>query len=144
MRSQPRDGRFDVSPQISRRMAAVRRNGTAPELAVRSIVHRLGYRFRLHSPKLPGKPDLVLPRLRRVILVHGCFWHRHGCSRATEPRTHVEYWSRKFERNIERDSRNVHALGELGWTVLIVWECETRDVPSLEVRLQGFLREECS
>lgn len=121
-------------------MAAVRSKNTKPELLVRSLLHRLGYRFRLHRRDLPGSPDIVLPRLRTCIFVHGCFWHRHqGCKATTTPKTRVEFWSEKFERNIERDARNEARLRELGWSPFVVWQCETRDLAMLEKRLRSEL-----
>lgn len=108
-------------------MAAIKGKNTQPELALRRFLHALGYRFRLHRKDLPGKPDIVMPRLRTCIFVHGCFWHRHaGCQYATTPKTRCEFWEGKFARNIERDFENVRALEALGWKVMIVWECEIR------------------
>jgi len=117
-------------------MSHVKGRDTRPELLVRSLVHRLGYRFRLHRRDLPGCPDLVLPRHQTVILVHGCFWHQHpGCRRATMPATNREFWQAKLSGNAERDRRNQAALTTLGWRVLVVWECETRDVEALRAQL---------
>jgi len=117
-------------------MSRVHGKDTTPELAVRSMVHRMGYRFRLHRKDLPGKPDIVLPRHRCVVFVHGCFWHRHkGCKRASTPQSNVEYWERKFRRNVERDRRHRRDLRKLGWRVVVVWECELRDPDKLAVRL---------
>lgn len=122
-------------------MSRVQGKNTKPELVVRSLVHRLGYRFRLHRRDLPGSPDLIFPRLRKAILVHGCFWHRHdGCSRTTTPKTRAAYWDAKFKRNVERDAEVVNALRAKGWSVLIVWECETKDVDALATKLRNFLR----
>lgn len=118
-------------------MQAIRGRDTTPELIVRSIVHGLGLRFRLHSRKLPGTPDLVLTRHRTVILVHGCFWHRHDCGLAANPKTRPEFWAGKFQRNVERDRRVKAQLAELGWRVIEVWECETRCVRTLELKLRG-------
>lgn len=117
-----------LSPsERSRLMARVRSKNTAPELAVRKISHGLGYRFRLHRADLPGRPDIVFPRHRLVVFVHGCFWHRHpNCSRATTPATNTAKWQEKFERNVLRDSRSASELATLGWDVLVIWECETR------------------
>jgi DNA mismatch endonuclease (patch repair protein) len=117
-------------------MQAIRGRDTTPELIVRSMVHRLGLRFRLHGRKLPGKPDLVLTRHRTVILVHGCFWHRHDCGLAANPKTRPEFWAGKFQANVERDRRVRTQLAELGWRVVEVWECETRRVETLELRLR--------
>jgi DNA mismatch endonuclease, patch repair protein len=108
-------------------MAAVRQRDTTPELRVRSTLHRAGYRFRLHRRDLPGSPDVVLPKHRLVVFVHGCFWHRHpGCKKATTPKANAEFWAAKFRRNVERDAEAVAGLEVLGWRVLTIWECETR------------------
>lgn len=124
----------------SRIMAKVRGENTSPERLVRSLVHKLGYRFRLHRKDLPGKPDIVLPRHKKVIFVHGCFWHQHeGCPHAARPTSNIEYWNRKLDRNMVRDRENLHKLEYLGWNVLIVWECETRDHEKLLEKLTGFL-----
>ncbi|GIW00358.1 very short patch repair endonuclease [Roseiflexus sp.] len=124
----------------SRIMAKVRGENTSPERLVRSLVHRMGYRFRLHCKDLPGKPDIVLPRHKKVIFVHGCFWHQHeGCPHAARPTSNIEYWDRKLDRNMVRDRENLHKLAYLGWNVLIVWECETRDREKLLEKLKGFL-----
>ena len=119
-------------------MARVKGRDTEPELHVRSTLHRLGFRFRLHRGNLPGRPDIVLPRHHRVVLVHGCFWHQR-CARATIPSSNTEFWERKLLRNQVRDSESILALTELGWTPLVVWECETRDHALLENRLRAFL-----
>lgn len=106
-------------------MSRVRQSGTAPELAVRSALHKAGLRFRVNVRKLPGSPDLVLPRFDTVVFVHGCFWHRHsGCKLATTPASHSDYWQAKFDANVKRDRRKTLALRALGWRVLIVWQCE--------------------
>ena len=110
-----------------------------PELKVRSLVHRLGYRFRLHRKDLPGKPDLVFGPRRKVIFVHGCFWHSHNCKMAHVPKSNQQYWGPKLERNKTRDREAVEALEARGWQSLTVWECETRDDDGLEGRLRGFL-----
>jgi DNA mismatch endonuclease (patch repair protein) len=108
-------------------MAKVRSKDTKPELMVRKTAHRLGYRFRLHRMDLPGTPDLVFPRHRLAVFVHGCFWHRHpNCRRATMPTTNVAKWAEKFERNGLRDARSIAELEAIGWSVLVIWECETR------------------
>ena len=121
-------------------MRRVRGKDTTPERAVRRAAHSLGYRFRLHRRELSGTPDLTFPRLRKVVFVHGCFWHRHaGCRRTTTPKTRAAYWREKFERNVERDRRNVATLRELGWEVLVVWECETFDRTGLLGKLSRFL-----
>ena len=106
-------------------MAAVRGKDTAPEKTVRKALHALGYRFRVHRAQLPGKPDIVLPRFRTVIFVHGCFWHGHDCSRGKrKPATRVGYWKRKVGGNQRRDRQHFEHLRELGWNVIVVWECE--------------------
>jgi DNA mismatch endonuclease, patch repair protein len=121
-------------------MARVRGKHSTPELVVRSAAHRLGYRFRLHRRDLPGTPDLVFPGLRKAILVHGCFWHRHpNCARTTTPKTRALFWAQKFADNITRDLRVQRRLRRAGWKVLVIWECETFDLDSLEERLAAFL-----
>ena len=122
-------------------MRAVKRAHTAPEMIVRQELHALGLRFRLHRRDLPGSPDIVLPRLRTVIFVHGCFWHRHSdCRYATTPKTRQEYWLPKFAANIERDARKEAQLQALGWRVLLVWECETKRREELTLRLRRELK----
>lgn len=121
-------------------MSRVRGKNTRPEILVRQTVHSLGYRFRLHRQDLPGTPDLVFPRLKKVILVHGCFWHRHqGCPKASTPKTRIDFWQAKFEANVLRDERNERALHDLGWSVLVVWECETVHHQDLRTKLSQFL-----
>jgi DNA mismatch endonuclease (patch repair protein) len=120
-------------------MSRIRSANTSPELAVRQIVHRLGYRYRLHVKALPGTPDIVLTRLRAVIDVRGCFWHSHRCKVGHVPASRKEYWLPKLKRNTARDRKSARALRALGWNVLIVWECETRDAERLEVTLRKFL-----
>lgn len=106
-------------------MSRIRGRDTAPEKLVRSVLHRSGYRFRLHSKKLPGRPDIVLPKHRTVVFVHGCFWHRHrGCRFAYTPKSRIAFWMAKFEGNVERDRRNARELRRLGWKFVTVWECE--------------------
>lgn len=117
-------------------MRAVRSRDTKPEMAVRQALHALGFRFRLQRKDLPGRPDIVLPRHRLVIFVHGCFWHRHeNCSRATSPKTREEFWRSKFEGNVARDRKAERALCSMGWKVLTVWECETKKQSELVIRL---------
>jgi DNA mismatch endonuclease, patch repair protein len=125
----------------SRIMAAVKSKDTTTELVVRRIVHLLGYRYRLHVRSLPGTPDLVFPRLRKVINVSGCFWHLHGCPRCRIPQAHRRYWLDKLNRNAARDRRNGRALRRLGYRVLTVWECQTtvRTRDRLAARLKRFL-----
>jgi DNA (cytosine-5)-methyltransferase 1 len=122
-------------------MARIGGKHTAPERVVRALVHALGYRYRLHRRELPGTPDLAFPKLKKVIFVHGCFWHRHrGCSRTTNPKTRAAFWSEKFAANVKRDARNEKALRKTDWTVLVVWECETARPKSLTRKLKRFLR----
>lgn len=122
-------------------MRAVKRANTAPEIIVRQVLHALGIRFRLHRRDLPGSPDVVLPRFRTVIFVHGCFWHRHpDCRYTTTPKTRQEYWLPKFAANIERDLRKEAQLQALGWRVLLVWECETKQREELTLRLRRELK----
>ncbi|HEY3277413.1 MAG TPA: very short patch repair endonuclease [Syntrophorhabdaceae bacterium] len=111
----------------SSNMAAVRGKNTSPELTVRRLLHAMGYRFRLHAKKLPGKPDIVLAKYKICIFVHGCFWHQHaGCKRATVPGTHKKFWEDKFRQNIERDAKIQKELENSGWHIIIIWECETK------------------
>lgn len=111
----------------SKMMSAIRGKNTVPEMVVRRFLHARGYRYRLHRKDLPGKPDLVLTRLKVCIFVHGCFWHRHpGCALATSPKTRPEFWSEKFQKNVERDLANIEALKTAGWNVLIIWECQLK------------------
>lgn len=122
-------------------MRQVKGRDTSPEKIVRSLLHRMGYRFRLQRDDLPGKPDIVLPRFKTVVFVNGCFWHRHsGCKRATTPATNVDYWQTKFARNVARDARNQTELEKMGWRVVIVWECELKDKTTLEKRLDDYLK----
>ncbi len=121
-------------------MSRIRGTDTKPERIVRSLLHRSGYRFRLHRKDLPGRPDIVLPRYQAVILVHGCFWHRHkGCRFAYTPKSRREFWEKKFADNIARDRRNIRALRRLGWRCITVWECETKNEEKLRLRLVRFL-----
>src|SRR5258706_7886769 len=121
-------------------MSHIRSKNTKPEYKVRSTLHRMGFRFRLHCVDLPGTPDIVLPKYRTVIFVHGCFWHQHPlCKRATMPVHNADFWKAKFERNLKRDAEKVSALKALGWRVLIIWECETKKVENLSERLREVL-----
>ncbi|TFI57516.1 DNA mismatch endonuclease Vsr [Sphingomonas parva] len=111
--------------QRSERMSRIRSKDTSPELSLRKALHALGLRFLVHDKRLPGKPDIVLPRFKTVVLVHGCFWHRHsGCKVATTPKSNTGFWQEKFDRNVQRDARNVAAIEAEGWRVIVVWECE--------------------
>lgn len=121
-------------------MSQIRDSDTNPEKTVRSILHKLGYRFRLHRKNLPGRPDIVLPRFQTVIFVHGCYWHRHkGCKYVYAPKTRIEFWQRKFDENIARDKRTLESLRNQGWRVLVIWECQVTDKKSLANRLNRFL-----
>lgn len=125
--------------QRSRNMSAIKAKNTIPEVSVRSMLHRLGYRFRLHSKELPGHPDIVLPRYHVAIFVHGCFWHSHDCRFGrVVPATRADFWAAKRRGTVERDLRKCHELEVKGWKVLTVWECQTRsqdDLKNLLVRL---------
>ena len=124
-------------------MSRIKNRDTKPELIVRSLLHRKGYRFRLHRKDLPGKPDIILPRFKKVILVHGCFWHRHeGCRYAYNPKSRVNFWQNKFTRNIERDKTVQKKLFQLGWQVHVIWECETKKIELLEKRIVQIFHEE--
>lgn len=117
-------------------MSRIQASNTKPELIVRSLLHRMGYRFRLHRKDLPGKPDIVLPRYHAVVFVHGCFWHRHeGCKECTTPKSNTEFWLKKFKKNVERDVRVAQELEGMGWKVVVVWSCETKDLSELSKRL---------
>jgi DNA mismatch endonuclease, patch repair protein len=121
-------------------MAAVRSKNTSPEMAVRRIVHALGYRYRLNVPTLPGRPDLVFPARRKVIFVHGCFWHRHNrCRYASSPKTNCEFWESKFAANVARDRRVRRELKKMNWAALTVWQCELKNPEKLTERLDDFL-----
>ena len=113
-------------------MSRIRASNTRPELAVRSFLHRAGFRFRLHRTDLPGKPDIVLPRHHVAVFVHGCFWHRHsGCKFSYTPKTRLDFWRQKFDGNLRRDKKSQEMLTLLGWKVFVVWECETQNATQL-------------
>jgi DNA mismatch endonuclease, patch repair protein len=123
-------------------MSRVRGKNTSPEIKVRSLIHRLGYRFRLHRKDLPGKPDLVFVSRKKVIFVHGCFWHQHcdpSCKGAQRPKSNVGYWQPKLSRNQARDAEHEAALQAQDWRVLVIWECQTGDERALEQKLLSFL-----
>lgn len=120
-------------------MQAVGTKNTGPEWIVRRLLHSAGYRYRLYARELPGKPDLVFPRRRVAIFVHGCFWHSHGCSKGQPPKSKLDYWGPKLESNRLRDERQRRQLEELGWRVLTVWQCETKEEHMLLQRLVNFL-----
>ena len=116
---------FLTPPERSQRMARIRSKNTVPEMALRRALHALGFRFLLDDKRLPGRPDIVLPKYRAAVFVHGCFWHRHGgCKVASTPKSNTGFWTDKFERNVARDTRVAGELGVLGWRVFVVWECE--------------------
>jgi DNA mismatch endonuclease (patch repair protein) len=123
----------------SANMRAIRSKGMRPELAVRSLVHRMGYRFRLHRKDLPGKPDLVFVSRRKVIFVHGCYWHGHSCKLAHTPKTNTAYWGPKLQRNRARDKKNLKSLRRLGWTALVIWECGLKNLGTSAARIRRFL-----
>lgn len=125
--------------QRRRIMQSVKSKDTGPELIVRRLLHALGYRFRLHRKDLPGRPDIVLPKRRKVIFVHGCFWHWHGCSKGQLPKSRLDYWQPKLEANVKRDRTKREQLESLGWKTLVVWQCETSDMDALRVKLQEFV-----
>ena len=128
------------TPQQRRRiMQAVKGKNTNPELVVRRLLHGMGYRYGLHVRALPGTPDIVLTRLKKVVLVHGCFWHAHGCKKGQPPKSRRGYWLPKLADNKRRDSAKRAALKALGWDVLVVWQCETKALPKLEKRLSRFV-----
>jgi DNA mismatch endonuclease, patch repair protein len=115
------------SERRSWNMSRISSKNTKPELRVRSLLHRMGYRFRLHSQDLPGKPDLVLPKFKKAIFVHGCFWHRHSnCIEASHPKTNSAFWEDKIAKNVARDQRQAEALATLGWEITVIWECELK------------------
>jgi DNA mismatch endonuclease (patch repair protein) len=124
----------------SRIMRAVKGRDTGGEMVVRRLLHRMGYRYRLHRAELPGKPDVAFPCRRKAIFVHGCFWHGHDCARgARMPKSNRDYWTAKITRNATRDARNGECLQAMGWSVLTLWECELKDEPTLAGRLRSFV-----
>lgn len=126
------------------RMGRVKSRDTSPELQVRRMIHRMGFRYRLYVRELPGRPDIVLPRHRKAVFVHGCFWHRHaalGCKLARLPKSRLEFWLPKLESNRRRDQRDMRKLRNAGWQIMVVWECQLRDKERLENRLKRFLGE---
>lgn len=120
-------------------MSRVKNANTKPEIIVRRLLHKMGYRFRLHNKKLPGSPDIVLPRHQKVIFIHGCFWHSHDCSRGKRPTTRVEFWNDKLDANKNRDNNAYASLHDLGWQVLIIWECWLKDLDKVSGVLSDFL-----
>jgi DNA mismatch endonuclease (patch repair protein) len=130
------------SPETRRRtMQAVKSKDTAPEMLVRRLLHSAGYRYRLHRKDMPGCPDLVFPGRRKLIFIHGCFWHGHGCKRgARVPKSNIDYWAAKISRNRDRDEKSTRQLASAGWRVLVIWECEIRAELGLIKRLRRFLK----
>lgn len=121
-------------------MARVRNRDTRPEMVVRRLAHRLGYRYRLHKAGLPGRPDLVFRSRRKIIFVHGCFWHGHAkCRRATVPKSNQDFWRDKLQRNADRDAAQIAALRAAGWDTLVIWECQTKDSAGLALKIRSFL-----
>lgn len=137
-----------ISPaERSAVMSRVRSSNTRPELIVRRLLHAMGYRYRLHAPDLPGRPDVVFRGRRKAIFIHGCFWHQHPdptCALARQPKSRHEFWLPKFAANVGRDERVLAELADLGWSVFVVWECRLRDKSALEDALRGFLENEVS
>jgi DNA mismatch endonuclease (patch repair protein) len=130
-----------ISPERrSQNMSLIKSRDTKPEIQVRSLIHRLGYRFRIHRDDLPGTPDIVLPRYRLAVFVHGCFWHRHqNCKYAYCPKSRIEFWNRKFVANVQRDTIAAKKLKKLGWRVVVIWECQLKSPNRLKTRLSKFL-----
>ena len=125
-----------VSEKRSRNMSAIKSKNTKPEIAVRKLLHSLGYRFRIHKKNLPGSPDIVLPKYKTVIFVHGCFWHRHeNCKYASTPKTRKEFWNKKFTTNIERDIQIQEKIKNIDWRSVVIWECETKNIENLKGRI---------
>ena len=125
-----------VSEQRSRNMSAIKSKNTKPEIKVRKLLHSMGYRFRLHSKDLPGSPDIVLPKYKTVIFVHGCFWHRHeNCKYASTPKTRKEFWNKKFIENKKRDSEIQEKIKILDWRSVVIWECETKNIENLRDKI---------
>ena len=126
-----------VSEQRSRNMSAIKSKNTKPEIAVRKLLHSMGYRFRLHRKDLPGSPDIVLPKYKTVIFVHGCFWHRHeNCKYASTPKTRKEFWENKFKTNLKRDLDIQEKIKNMGWQSVVIWECEIKNILALNNKLQ--------
>lgn len=126
-------------------MARVTGKNTKPELMVRSLLHRLGFRFRLHRADLPGSPDITLPKYKKVVFVHGCFWHGHvGCSRSKRPSANRAFWEAKLDKNIKRDKKTISELTTLGWNSLVIWSCEIKNMDNVKKKLVSFLKDESS
>ena len=129
--------------QRSRIMKSVGTRDTGPEMVVRRLLHRLGYRYRLHRKDLPGRPDIVFPGLRKTIFVHGCFWHGHKCSKGKLPKSRIRYWTAKIKANQDRDARVTASLADEGWQSLTVWQCELKSLGEIERKLLDFLGPRC-
>lgn len=127
--------------QRSVRMSRIRNADTKPEMVVRRLIHSMGYRYRLHARDFPGHPDLVFRPRKKVIFVHGCFWHQHGCRQYRQPRSRLSFWEAKLARNKTRDVEVLSALEKLGWRVLVIWECQMKDVALLRSQIKSFLEE---
>jgi DNA mismatch endonuclease, patch repair protein len=120
-------------------MSRVKGRDTTPEIAVRSMIHRLGYRFRLHRPDLPGKPDIVFGPRRKIVFIHGCFWHGHRCAKGRLPKSNGGFWRKKIETNRRRDGQHARALARLGWKILVIWQCQLKDPLAVRARIVDFL-----
>lgn len=132
----------DVEPPRRQIMSAVGQRYTKPDMLVLRLLHSMNYRYRLHRNGLPGRPDIVFGSRRKAVFVHGCFWHRHpGCSKATSPKTRADFWSREFDRNVERDHDVEQRLADMGWKCLVVWECEMRAPDVLSLKLRALLQD---
>lgn len=127
--------------QRSERMSRIRNVDTKPEMAIRCLIHGMGYRYRLHARDLPGHPDLVFRSRKKVVFVHGCFWHQHGCRQYRQPRSRLSFWETKLARNKARDAEVLRELEELGWRVLVIWECQMKNSDLLRSRIKSFLEE---
>ena len=122
-----------ISEQRSRNMSAIKSKNTKPEIAVRKLLHSMGYRFRLHRKDLPGSPDIVLPKYKTIIFVHGCFWHRHeNCKYASTPKTRKEFWKSKFKANVKRDKEIQEKIKNIGWKSVVIWECELKSTKQIK------------
>lgn len=133
--------RLDTTPALSAHMRRIRKTDTKPELIVRRLTHAMGFRYRLHRRDLPGTPDLVFPARRKVIFVHGCFWHQHDCRLGSkQPSANRHYWAPKLARNVQRDEENQAKLHAAGWSVLVIWECEMTDTARVAARISSFLK----
>lgn len=132
-----------LTPEMrSWNMSRIRGKDTKPELFVRSLLHSMGYRFRLKNAKIPGKPDIILPRYKTVVFVHGCFWHRHtDCKYAYTPKSRIDFWQKKFEANIQRDQKISEQLKKLGWHQLVIWECEIKNIENLKKKIKAFFHD---